>query len=88
MVHPESCLLASSRSICIGYARLSGHASHELQFAVAVAGFAEILRKSPYAKDLSYDLVLEVAESSAGSSAKRRELVELIKAAKRLDSQG
>ncbi|QED28071.1 VWA domain-containing protein [Microvenator marinus] len=65
-----------------------GHASHELQFAVAVAGFAEILRKSPYAKDLSYDLVLEVAESSAGSSAKRRELVDLIKAAKRLDSQG
>lgn len=39
-------------------------ASHDLQFSTAVAAFAEILRDSPYAKGLSYDLVHEVAAAS------------------------
>ncbi len=59
-------------------------ASKDFQFATAVAGFAEVLRGSPYAKNLSYDLVLEVAESSTNGRKDRKEFVKLVKQAKRL----
>jgi len=63
-----------------------GHASKDFQFAVAVAGFAEILRGSEYAKNLSYDLLLEVAESAAGNDKRRKEFVSLVKKARHLKS--
>jgi Ca-activated chloride channel family protein len=59
-------------------------ASKDFQFGAAVATFAEILRGSPYAKDLSYDLVTEVAQAASSSSQKdRQEFIELVKKAKR-----
>ena len=61
-------------------------ASKSFQFAAAVAGFAEILRKSPYAKNLSYDLIKEVAEGSSTKRQKdRQEFIALVEKAKRLD---
>lgn len=61
-----------------------GDASKDFQFAVAVAGFAEILRGSKHAKNLSLDLILEVAESSTGTHKSRKEFVNLVKKARRL----
>lgn len=61
-----------------------GDASKDFQFAVAVAGFAEILRGSKYAKALSLDLIQEVAESSMGTHKSRKEFVNLVKKARRL----
>ena len=60
-------------------------ASKDFQFATAVAGFAEILRGSPYAKDLSFDLVSEVASAAASSNQKdRQEFIALVRKAKML----
>ncbi len=58
-------------------------APKDLQFATAVAGFAEILRESPYAENLSYALIEEVARSatSAGQTD-REEFLALVKKAK------
>jgi len=61
-----------------------GDASRDFQFAVAVAGFAEILRESPYAKKLSYDLVEEIARPAVGNKEDRKEFLALLNKAKRL----
>jgi Ca-activated chloride channel family protein len=54
-------------------------ASIDFRFAVAVAGFAEILRKSPYADGWSLDTVLTVARGAAPEgNEERAELVDLI----------
>jgi Ca-activated chloride channel family protein len=59
-------------------------ASKDFQFGAAVATFAEIMRGSPYAKDLSYDLVEEVARSASSKSQKdRQEFIELVNKARR-----
>jgi Ca-activated chloride channel family protein len=49
---------------------------------VAVAGFAEILRESPYAKNLSFDLIEEIAQPAVGNREDRREFMALLKKAK------
>jgi Ca-activated chloride channel family protein len=59
-------------------------ASKDFQFATAVAGFAEILRDSPYAEDLSFDLIDEVASAATDGRSDRREFVELVRKAKSL----
>ncbi len=60
-------------------------ASKDFQFAAAVAGFAEILRDSPYAENLSLALVSEVAEGATSSrQADRKEFLELIEKARLL----
>lgn len=59
-----------------------GDASRDFQFAVAVAGFAEILRESPYAKNLSFDLIEEIAQPAVGNREDRREFMALLKKAK------
>jgi len=59
-------------------------ASKDFQFAAAVAAFAEILRKSPYAKNLSLDLVEEIAQAATGKQEDRREFLQLIKKARRV----
>ena len=41
-----------------------GHASDDLKFAAAVAGFGMLLRDSPYKGSLTYDGVLEIAQPS------------------------
>ena len=42
-----------------------GHASDDLKFAAAVAGFGMLLRDSPYKGSLTYDGVLEIAQAVA-----------------------
>ena len=54
-----------------------------LRFATAVAGFAEILRKSPYAKAWSLDTVETVAKASSWGRAEQSEMVRLVRRAKR-----
>lgn len=61
-----------------------GDASRDFQFAVAVAGFAEILRESPYAKNLSLALVEEIASPNVGNREDRKEFMALLKKTKRL----
>jgi Ca-activated chloride channel family protein len=68
-------------------AKLS-EAPRDLQFAASVIAFAEILRQSPYAKGLSYDLVLELAQASTSpKEADRTEFVELVRKAKALSKK-
>lgn len=63
-------------------------ASHDFQFAIAVAGFAEILRKSPYAKHLSLALIEEVAKASSSKAQKdRQEFLTLVSKAKNLSDR-
>ena len=59
-------------------------ASKDFQFASAVAGFAELLRKSPYSKHLSFDLIHEVAQGSLDGKSDRKEFLALVKKAKAL----
>lgn len=54
-------------------------ASPSFQFAASVAAFAEKLRKSPYAEDLDYGLVEELASASTEGRAEREEFVELVR---------
>jgi Ca-activated chloride channel family protein len=62
-----------------------GQASKDFQFSAAVATFAEILRESPYAENLSLDLVEEVAKSAAGKRDDRLEFLQLVRKAKKLN---
>jgi len=64
-----------------------GDASGDFQFAVAVAGFAEILRRSTYAENLTYDLILEVAKPGVGKDPRRKEFLGLVKKAKGFDAK-
>ncbi len=60
-------------------------ASKDLQFAAAVAAFAEVLRGSPYVEGMSLALVEELAMAGATSAqADRQELIGLIKKARAL----
>ncbi len=62
-------------------------ASKDFQFGAAVAAFAELLRGSPYARDLNLDLVMEVAQASSSSSQKdRAEFIKLVKKAKKISN--
>ena len=58
--------------------------SADFQFAAAVCAFAEKLRNSPYANDLTWDWILEVAEGAVRGRSDRRELVRLIRTARSL----
>ena len=58
-------------------------ASRDFQFGAAVVAFAEILRGSPYAEGLSYQLVEEIARPAASANQKdRQEFLELVQKAR------
>ena len=61
-----------------------GHASDDLRFAAAVAGFGMLLRDSPYKGSLTYDGVLEIAQASLKNdpTGYRLELAQLVRKAK------
>jgi Ca-activated chloride channel family protein len=63
-----------------------GHASGDLKFATAVAGFGMLLRGSPYKGTLTYPGVLELAQPTLADdpSGYRREFVELVRKAQLL----
>ena len=64
--------------------------SNSFQFGAAVVAFAEILRESPYAKELTFALVDEIASSAASANQKeRQEFLTLVRKADELkDSSG
>ena len=60
-------------------------ASRDFQFVAAVAGFAEILRESPYARELNLALIKELAQSaSTPKQLDRAEFIELVERAQEL----
>jgi Ca-activated chloride channel family protein len=60
-------------------------ASKDFQFATAVVGFAEILRGSKYANNLSFDLIEEIAKGGTlAGQQDRQEFIDLVKKAKAL----
>jgi Ca-activated chloride channel homolog len=63
-----------------------GHASDDLKFAAAVAGFGMLLRDSPYKGSLTYDGLLELAQPTLAHdpSGYHQEAVELVRKAKAL----
>ncbi len=65
-----------------------GHASDDLKFAAAVAGFGMLLRDSPYRGSLTYDGVLEIARPALQNdpSGYRREFIELVRKARALSA--
>ena len=59
--------------------------SKDFQFAAAVTGFPEILRESPYAKDLNFALIKEIAQSATSpSQLDRLEFIELVEKAEKI----
>ena len=60
-----------------------GH-QREANFAIAVAGFAQLLKGSNYAGDFSYDKVIELAQANKGQDeyGYRTEFVQLVRKAK------
>ena len=67
-----------------------GHASEDLKFASAVAGFGMLLRNSPSKGTLTYDGVLEITQPMLAndSSGFRREFLGLVQKAKALGVSG
>jgi Ca-activated chloride channel family protein len=62
-------------------------ASQDLRFQVAVAAFGLKLRGSKRVKNLSLEAIEDLARRGAGDEADRRELVQLIRTARRLKDQ-
>lgn len=84
---PEGSERAVERALPVGRESLasSGDAlPADYRFAVAAAGFAEVLRASPYAKHWTLGRVAELAASVDDGSEDRRELVELTARARAL----
>jgi Ca-activated chloride channel family protein len=63
-------------------------ASNDVRFAVAVAGFAEVLRGSPHALTWKLEDVAALANAASLRSNERTELVGLIEKARALRAQG
>jgi Ca-activated chloride channel family protein len=63
-----------------------GHASGDMKFAAAVAGFGMLLRDSPYKGSLTYPALLEIARPSLADdpSGYRKEFVDLVQKAESL----
>ncbi len=59
-------------------------APKNLRFATAVAGFAEILRRSPHARSWSLDRVERIATQASWGQAEQREFIDLVNRSKRL----
>jgi Ca-activated chloride channel family protein len=65
---------------------LEAHAGYqqEVNFSIAVAGFAQLLRGSNYAGNFTYDKVIELAQANKGKDefGYRTEFVQLVRKAK------
>lgn len=77
----ESDFVMSPRDVAPTFAA----APRPLRLAAAAAGFAEILRKSPYAEAWHLADVERIAEAAAGPDPREQELVTLVHAARSLD---
>jgi len=68
-------------------AKSFAEASDDFRFATAVMGAAEILRRSPHARHWTLDSVRTIAIEATKGSAVRKEFVELLGLAKRIEGQ-
>jgi len=68
-------------------ARTFEGASADFRFAAAVAGLAEVLRKSPHAAEWRLDQVARIANDASQGRAERLELVGLVNKAAQLSGQ-
>lgn len=59
-------------------------APRDFRFAVAVAGFAEVLRQSPHARDWAMKDIARIADQAADSRADQQEFVSLVHRAERI----
>jgi Ca-activated chloride channel family protein len=59
-------------------------APRDFRFAVAVAGFAEVLRQSPHARDWSMKDIARIADKAADSRTDQQEFVSLVHRAERI----
>ena len=59
-------------------------APRDFRFAVAVAGFAEVLRQSPHARDWAMMNIAKIADQAADSRADQQEFVSLVHRAMRI----
>ena len=59
-------------------------ASWQLQWATAVVGFGEILRRSPYIKGWTLQQVRELADKAKQNDAHHKEFLQLVKKAQDL----
>jgi Ca-activated chloride channel family protein len=87
---PPQGVEAREQAFALDKRHLHGHlnqASQGFRFGASVTAFAEILRDSPYAEHVSLDLVEEVASSSAGEAAERREFLRLVRKAQNLSAR-
>jgi len=66
-----------------GHARLFDQADDEVRFAVAAAGYAQLLRGDPYLNDFDYADIIEIAQSARGDDpfGYRAEFVQLARMA-------
>lgn len=64
--------------------KINAEYQQEVNFSIAVAGFAQLLRGSNYAGELSYDKVIELAQANKGKDefGYRTEFVQLVRKAK------
>jgi Ca-activated chloride channel family protein len=76
----ETVLKMSPESIASSF----DSAPANLRFATAVAGFAEILRKSPHARSWNLATAERIARNAMWGQAEQKELVELIAHARRI----
>jgi len=58
--------------------------SADLRFAMAVAGYGMLLRDSEFKGNITYDVVLSLAEGSAGEDRDRLDFISLVRATKRV----
>lgn len=64
-------------------------ASENFRFASAVAGFGMLLRASKFSKDLTYDVVLELANGAKGADTEgyRKEFIGMVKNVRSMSAQ-
>jgi Ca-activated chloride channel family protein len=84
---PTGSNVASEQAVKLETSHMSkrfADAPASFRLASAVAGFAEVLRKSPHAKNWSLAQVERIAREASDGRADRRELINLIAAANRM----
>ena len=64
-------------------------APRDMRFAASVAGFGMLLRHSPYAGSLTFQQVIDMAESATGDDPHgyRREFLQMARTARDLSAQ-
>ncbi|WP_394820773.1 von Willebrand factor type A domain-containing protein [Pendulispora albinea] len=69
-------------------ARSFDEAPRDLRFAVAVSGFAEILRRSPYAANARFSDIARIARGATTGKPEQAEFIGLVERATRLAPEG